>query len=92
MQQAECRLSADPVPGFGSCPHCRHVPLKAKEDGLLFQELPRRFAGAVPPARILHRLPSCAWQLPVWVRKGRESPGQRDTGAKASPLQLTMLF
>lgn len=90
MQQ-ERRLSAEPVPGY-----CRHARLPVKEDGLLFQDLPRRFAEAVPPARILlgwHRLPSCAWQLPVGSEKEeRERPGQRDVGAKGSPLRLSSLF
>lgn len=42
VQQAECR----PVLPFVSYPHCRHV----KEDGLLFQKLPRKLAEARPPA------------------------------------------
>lgn len=79
------KLSADPAPTFVSCPHCRRVPLKGKEDGLLFQKLPRKLAEARPLLGWRH-LPSCAWQLPVWARKGKESPEERDGGGQASPL------
>lgn len=66
VQQAECRALLTSA----SYPHCRHV----KEDGLLFQKLPRKLAEARPPARMA----SLALLCMASARSGQKE--ERDMG------------